>query len=280
MKYLFVSLLLITSNLKAQTILNFDKRFVECEDKWVVFNKRDTSQTYAYGFIYIDAQAGLTFNYEGTFTISPNGTFIPKKIDSASFKYRLTPNQVKVAIIPETKFKELQISEKPEWLKYYETDTTSIERLYRWGFLYNSWDECTKALTYLEKAEKINPQFEGLNTELAYAYNALEQYQKAIDILNATANSNTMGWYFYKELSYAEMNLGQLDKASDACKKGIEATNDKQMKSEIAYNIAYQYYKRKEKDNFKYWADETKKWATPNDRFMNGITAMEGDLYK
>ena len=64
-----------------------------------------------------------------------------------------------VAFIPENKFQELKISAIPDWLKYYKSDTNSIERLYRWGYMYNGWDECAKALTYLEKAEKINPKF-------------------------------------------------------------------------------------------------------------------------
>ena len=102
MKYLFIFFLLITVNAKAQIILNFDKRFVQCEDNWVAFQK-DKDNKYMYGYIYIDAQAGLTLNYEGTFTISQDGRFIPQKIDSTNLKVRLKPNEVKVAIIPQNK---------------------------------------------------------------------------------------------------------------------------------------------------------------------------------
>src|SRR5688500_3992564 len=129
MKYFFGFILLIATNLKAQTLLKFDNRFVESEDKWVAF-QMDKDSSYAYGFIYIDAQAGLTFNYEGTFKTNSAGQFLPKKLDSANFKVRLQPNSVRVAFIPESKFQELQISAIPEWLKYYKTDTSSVERLY------------------------------------------------------------------------------------------------------------------------------------------------------
>jgi tetratricopeptide (TPR) repeat protein len=276
MKYLIIFLSLIAINLKAQTDLKFDKRFVESEDKWVAF-QMDKDSTYSFGFIYIDAQAGLTLNSEGKFKISTSGKYIPEKLDSISLKVRLLPNSVKVAFIPKTKFEELKISTIPEWLKYYKTDTLSIERLYRWGFLYNSWDECTKALTYLEKAQTINPKFNGLEFELAYAYNALQQYDKAITVLKSAIETTPNDCYLYKELSFAEMHIGQLDKASETCKKGIPLCTDKAMKCELAYNLAYQYYKIKDKKNFKTWADLTRKYSSKGDQFSTNIDKMENN---
>ncbi|HEY4788533.1 MAG TPA: tetratricopeptide repeat protein [Bacteroidales bacterium] len=279
MKNILILMSLFSITLHAQTSLNFDKRFDECEDKWVAFQMNKDS-TYNFGFIYLDLQAGLTLDLQGTFKITRNGTFIPKRIDTASIKIRLKPNRVRVAIIPGTKFEELKIKEYPEWLKYYRKDTASIERLYRWGFLYNSWDESTKALTYLERAQKINPKFKGLEFELAYAYNALGQYDKAISTLESAIKTSPDECYLYKELSYAQMHLGQLDKASETCKKGISVCTEKPMKSEIAYNLTYQYYKIKDQKNFRFWADETKKWATQGDMFMTNIIKMEAEMGK
>lgn len=51
MRNLFVFIFLIATNLKAQTALNFDKRFVESEDKWVALQS-DKDSSYMYGFIY------------------------------------------------------------------------------------------------------------------------------------------------------------------------------------------------------------------------------------
>ncbi|MEI9958949.1 MAG: hypothetical protein WDM90_22145 [Ferruginibacter sp.] len=218
MKYLFLFITLYSTTLKAQTNLKFDKRFVQSEDKWVAFEKGKDS-TYMYGFIYIDAQAGLTLNYEGVFTISANGTFVPKKLDSTNFKIRLQPNQVQVALIPENKFTELQIPATPEWLKAYKTDTNSVARLYRWGYLYNGWDECAKGLTYLERAEKIDPAYKGLSVELAFSYNCLGEFEKAIAVLQDALKTNSTDAYINKELIYAQIKLGQLDKAAESCKK-------------------------------------------------------------
>jgi len=117
MKYLLILVTLLATELNAQTTLNFDKRFLQSEDKWVAF-KPDKDSTYAYGFIYIDPQAGLTLNYEGTFKVNPTGEFVPKKLDSTNMKVRLQPNNVLVAFIPDNKFQELKISPIPNWLKY------------------------------------------------------------------------------------------------------------------------------------------------------------------
>ena len=129
MKYsLFIIFALFTSTLKAQSSLQFDKLFIDSEDKWVAF-QIDKDSSYAYGFIYVDEVAGLTLNHEGNFKVSKIGNFTPKKLESTSIKVRLQPNNVRVAYVPESKFKELNISATPEWLKYYKTDTLSVKRL-------------------------------------------------------------------------------------------------------------------------------------------------------
>jgi tetratricopeptide (TPR) repeat protein len=204
MKYLLFLLPLVWTSLKAQNSLEFKYRFTESENKWVAI-RTDKDTVLNFGFIYIDASAGLTLNYEGTFTVSKDGKFIPKKMDNVGMKYRLKPNNVKVAFIPSTKYNELGITEYPDWLKIYLGDTTSIGHLYRWGFLYNGYDECAKALTYLERAQKIDPKFKGLEVELAFSYNCLSQFDKAILVLQNALVTNPTDAYFYKELIYAQI---------------------------------------------------------------------------
>lgn len=84
----------------------------------------------------------------------------------------------------------------------------------------------------------------------------------------------------YKELSFAEMHLGQLDKAAETCNKGIAACADKQWKAEIAYNLAYNFYKAKDKTNFTKWAAETRKWANKDDVYSTNIGKMEANIDK
>ena len=279
MKYLFFLALFFSTTLKAQSVLTFDHRFVESENKWVAI-RTDKDTVLNFGFIYIDASAGLTLNYEGSFTISKDGKFIPKKIENVGMKYRLQPNNVKVAFIPATKYNELGIKEYPDWLKIYLGDTTSIGHLYRWGFLYNGYNECAKALTYLERAQKIDPKYKGLSVELAFSYNCLSQFDKAISVLQNALDGNPTDAYINKELIYAQIKSGQLDKASESCKKAIALCTDKSYNGENCYNLLHTFYEKKDKKNFNLWLPETKKWTASNASLTNSIKTMEDELSK
>jgi tetratricopeptide (TPR) repeat protein len=236
--------------------------------------------TYNYGFIYIDSKAGLTLNLEGHFKISSTGQYLPERIDTAIIKVRLEPNNVLVSFIPESKYEELKIKAIPDWLKYYKTDTASVERLYRWGFMYNGWNECAKALTFLEKAQKTNPKFEGLSVELAYSYNCLKQYDKAIQVLQDALKTSPTDAYVNKELIYAQIKSGQLEAASESCERAIKVCDDKTYNGENCYNLLYEYYIRKDKANFNLWLKETKKWAANNADITRNIKVMESELKK
>lgn len=271
--------LFFSTVINAQTYLQFDKRYVECEDRWVSF-QMDKDSTYSFGFIYIDSQAGLTYNFEGRYRVSSEGKFIRQKRDTFSLKVRLVPNQVRVALIPDSKFDELGITNEPDWLHFYKGDTGTVKRLYQWGYLYNSWDMSEKALTYLERGRQINPKFDGLEFELSYAYNALGQYDKAILILESAKKSNPNNGLLYKELSYAEIKSGQLDKAKETCIKGIKLCKDKFIKCEIAYNMAYEYYKREDIDNFRFWSKTARKWGDKETPMIKNLDAMTDNLNK
>src|SRR5690606_14427472 len=92
---IFIVLLFGALHLKAQTAFQFNTRFYDAIDKWVVFPKSDKDSLYSFGFIYLDAMAGPTFQYEGR--IDARGKELQKivedpKTKTSSFKYRLGPN--------------------------------------------------------------------------------------------------------------------------------------------------------------------------------------------
>jgi len=277
MKYILFYLLLAANILQAQPLLNFDKHFTECEDHWIAYPIGEDSN-HIYGFVYIDTQAGLTLNYEGRFKVKADGRFIPKTMDSVSLKYRLEPSNFLVAFIPESKYDELKIKEVPEWLKYYKKDTATIERLYKWGFTYNGWDQCAKALTYLQKAEKIDPNYKGLAVELAFSYNCLGRYDEAVTVLLAAISVNPTDAYINKELIYAQIKSGNLASASESCKRAIAVCPDKSYNGENCYNLLHAFYLNKDRINFYNWLDETKKWTKDNGKLTKSIDAMENDL--
>lgn len=261
----------------AQDKLNFNTKFTQSEDKWVAF-PADSLGSHIFGFIYIDSEAGLTFDYSGSFKINSTGKFLLKKKEmEGSIKHRLQPNNVLVAIIPESHFAELEVSKFPEWLKYYKGDENTIERLYKWGYMYNGWGECAKALEFLEKANKINPDYKGLRVELGFSYNCLGQSQKAISILKAALKTEPKDAYIYKELLYSQIHNNQLDDAIKTYDKVVAEIADKTFNAENAYNILGEYFRQKNINKFNEWIKKTqidtdKKFGSYVERLKKELT--------
>lgn len=279
-KIILLSLLTMTSY--AQTALQHNKKSVECEDKWVTFEP-DESGKYLLGFIYIDSQAGLTFNYEGEFKINEEGVF--NRIDNTdsiktnSLKARLRPDIIGIAEIPENKFNELKIDKTPKWLKFYKEDENSIERLFKWGYMYNGWNECEKALTFLLKAEKINPNFEGLQTEIAFSYNALKEFDKAEIALLKSLKNDPKDCYTLKELAYTYRHMNELKKSAEIYYK-MENCENIVYTQETAYNLAYRYYELQDNKNFSKWSKEVLKWGDKNSIYSKNIEILKNKLKK
>lgn len=281
MKYIIIIFTFFSISVNSQNILKFDKRNVQCEDKWITYQIEKDS-TYNFGYIYIDYQAGLTLNYEGKFKIDNNGKFNriedKTKNEVAFMKVRLEPNRTAIAEIPELKFKELNIEKTPRWLKSYKTDENSIDRLYRWGYMYNGWNECEKALTFLEKANNIDPKFKGLQTELAFSYNALEKYDKAEISLKRAILENPKDCYTYKELAYTYTKLVNFEKVAETYMKMTKICSEGNFILETAYNLAYEYYKTKDKAKFIKWKTEAEKWSKSENQFTKNLKQMETEL--
>lgn len=272
--------LLLVSVARAQDDLRFEKRFVESEDKWVVFQRGEDGK-YVLGFIYIDQQAGLTLNYECLFTISDKNQYVREvKPDSqlVAYKVRLKNNNVKVAWLPAARFAELHVADPPSWLGVYKSYTDTAARLQRWGYYYNDWGMSEKALEYLEPGYKRAPAFKDMATELGFAYNALEQFDKAIPVLEKAAELTPEDGYVYKELSYAYLSKGDIEAGAKAAESGVKYYDDNRMKAEIAHNVAYHYYLKKDKKQFARWAAESKKWAEEGSEFAKRIDYMQKKL--
>lgn len=277
MKKLVVFLFLFSTPFYSQTDLKFDKKIVQSEDHWVAF-PADSIGQYPFGFIYIDAQAGLTLDYSGTFKIDDNGKYTAEKIGrSGTQKIRLQPSSILAAFIPDQKLKELEVDQIPDWLKIYKGDPESIERLYRWGYMYNGYGEIEKALTYLQKAEKIDSNFKGLQTELAYSYNALKKFDMAELALNKALKQNPKDCYSLKELAYTYRHMNKLDKSEMIYNKMKLDCTEKNYIQETAYNLAFRYYELKDKKNFEKWRIETTKWSNEN-QYTQSLDALEKEF--
>jgi tetratricopeptide (TPR) repeat protein len=266
-------------NLQAQTKLTFNKRNIECEDQWVAYKMNEDS-SHTYGFIYIDEQAGLTLNVEGKFKLKPDNTYLIEKDKEFAVKVRLEPNNTKIAIIPESMYQDLQIDTVPEWLKYYKTNVDSISRLYKWGYMYNGWNLCEKALDYLLKAKVINPNYEGLAVEIAYSYNCLNEFDEALEVLKEAIKKDPKNAYVNKEYIYTLVRKEEIEMAVELYKKSIDLKIEDTYNAENCFNILGYFYKQKDSKNFKLWKKELKKWPNTNEQITKYVIMMEDDLKK
>ena len=137
--YLLILAPVLTFSQQTETdFLKFNKKYYECEDKWVVFPQLKGDTTYTFGFIYLNEEAGFTFNFEGKFYIDSIGNFVKMEVDSIpNFKIRLTPKTNMVSVIPNFKLLQLKLQSQPDWLHYYKKAERTIKSKVRKGFHYN-----------------------------------------------------------------------------------------------------------------------------------------------
>ncbi|MBK0377751.1 tetratricopeptide repeat protein [Mucilaginibacter segetis] len=256
--------------------LKFDQRFTNCERKWVVISKADTAASYTFGYIYINEQAGFTFDLQGVFTVDNSGNYIKDTVvfkNSGSIKYRISPNWRVVALLPESHFKELHIEAQPEWVKNYYNYTDTVAHNYRWGWIYNDLNESGKALTYLLPANQAKPHMSNIEFEIAFAYNVLKRYNDAVILLEDAIKNNPDFGSFYKELGYAYLKLSDYKKAIPVFIKAIEMNKDKQSETrgELAINLAAAYKNSGDNDNYNTWMKKAKEYTPVDSPFYKLI---------
>lgn len=266
MKYLYIALLgclaLQSCKQKESTPVKLvaDKRFVESVNHWTaLYTGKDS--VYRYGYIYMDPRLGLTVHNEGTFKIGANNTYVPTKILKGALNtLHISNNKTKVAWIPESKFAELQIEAKPQWLDTMKIDTTSPAYLLKWAYTYNDGHENEKALPYLERVKQIAPNFPGLDVEYAYYYDATHQYDKAEELLRQSLAARPDDFAIYKSLIYEEVFSNKMELAEKTYQQALPHCTTEQ-KAELSYNICLIYHKQNNQLKFKQWAVEAKKWG-------------------
>ena len=277
MKLTIISLLLISNfvfSQNKQVELSFDTKYYNAVDNWVVFPKKETDSTHAYGFIYIDQMAGITFRYEGLLKKS-NNRFVSTEISTEKSTYaiisRLTNKTNNVYLINDIELIELGLEKEPNWLSIYKRNENSVEYLKDIGYHLNHVGAFEKALVPLLKAYKIEPHLNGLEFELSFAYNALKQFNKAIKVLEKAIKNNPNDYQFYKELGYSYMALKQINEAEIAYLKGMRISDNDFIKSEMCVNMAQAYFINKDKIKFNEWSERTLKYAKEDSQYAKYI---------
>lgn len=260
-------LIVLFSNFCFSQNLSFDKKFTDAVDKWVAFDKSPNDSTYIYGFIYIDEQAGFTFDYGSRFTIKDNKLERLTNNMEAGLKSRLTTNTADVHILTKDELKQLNLPNQPDWLQNYKSNDNTVAYFKNIGFHYNHVGASQKAIAPLQKGYAIDPHYDGLEFELAYAYNATQNHQKAIEVLTKAIQNDAQNFWFFRELGFAYKNMGNLEKAEEIYKKGIAICTDNNQKAEMAVNMVQSYFQAKNKAKFDEWAMLTQQFIEKNSVF-------------
>lgn len=259
--------------------IQFNKQFYDLENHWVAFPKNEQTEKYPFGYIYIDAMAGFTFNLEGSFTVDNKGKLFRDSSDyikNKMVKYRLPRNTKLVYEIPDNLLKTLGVKQTPDWAAIYKTDINTAAGKVSWGKQYNSAGDISKALEYLESAYKIDPHAAGLEFELTYSYNELKEYDKAITILDNAIKNKPDNEMLYRELGYSYAHKPDYPNAIKAYLKGIEIAGQRnpEARAEMAWNLATIYREEKIDTEFKKWGQYAKNCAPAN----TGIAKMLANL--
>ncbi|HSD06602.1 hypothetical protein [Flavobacterium sp.] len=279
MKNLILTIFLFIS-IKSTAQLTFDKSILDCENKWVAF-PQDDDGSYKYGFIYMDSQYGLIFDYGGSFRINAVGKILASpKEEGASMKMPLNPSKILLAIIPETDFEQFKINKISNGFNSNVMKQGSVEWFYSWGTTYNTWSDCKKALESLEKAYKINSQYKGLDVQLAHSYNCLNQYSNAINVLKKSIVANPTDPYVNKEYIFALAANQQLDLAIESYKKSLKVCPDTTYVPENAFYILQGYFFKNDKKNFDKWLVETETVMYSNDQIKKIVEQMKIEIKK
>lgn len=279
MKKLTFILTLLTLQSFAQQKLSFDKRFVDCENQWVALMMGKDS-SHIFGFVYFDAPAGLSFRKEGNFKFSNGHILKAPSTATSTITIRLQVTNARVALIPTSYYSALKIQQLPDWFDIYRTDSTTAKYFYDRGYLFNAWNDCSKALNYLEKAQKIDKNYRGLTVEMAFSYNCLKQFEKAEKLLSTEVINNPKDAYVNKEYIYTLVRSNKIDLASAQFFKSLTTVPDTQYNVENCFNILGYYYEAKDKTNFKKWYDELGKLTINNKMIRTYADNMKSDLDK
>jgi len=278
MKYILGLSFLLSQLVYGQSDLDFSKLYIDAVDKWIAFEKEEDN-SYGFGFVYLDTSAGLTIDSKGSFKVSEEGVFINQHIfDKTSLKARIQKSNRKIAILSNSRLKELGLKVIPDWLKIYKGDANSERSLYAYGYLYNDWNVCDKAVPYLEKGLEKYPENKGVLTELIFSYNCLQQFSKAEDLLVRVSKKHPKDDYINKEIIYTFTKSNKIKKASKSIKKSLKEIPNSRFHGENIHNLLYAYYSKRDSKNFKKWLPKGKKYAKNQKQFLNNIKIMKKEL--
>jgi tetratricopeptide (TPR) repeat protein len=248
--------------------LSYNVHMSDCEDRWVALYHKPEDRDYTYGFVYIDPEAGFTLHYAGRFTVDSDRNYHeapnPLPPDQLSLKIRLEQNGI-AALLPPRALAQLALTEKPDWLKFYEDKADPVTHKISWGFFYNAIGDSQRAIDYLEPAYSEKPDAPRVVFELTYAYNAVGRAEDAIRVSKSGLVRNPKDELLCRETAFAYLHLKSYKAATEQYQTCIALCDDsdKSMaeKSELAVNLSSAYERLGDAQSRDAWKKKAQDWA-------------------
>lgn len=276
--------LILFSHIFSQT-LNTDTEYYDAVDKWVAISVEDSlkNQKHIYGFIYIDSEAGFTFEVGKYFQENASGKYElenPNDTTDNSIKFRIPIQWGKVALLSDQRLRELNLPKVPDWLKHYKEDEKTSNYLLSIGYFYNHVGASHHAISPLLQANSMDAGLQGLSFEIAYAYNAMQEFDKAIPFLNSAIQKSPSDCFLYRELLYSYRHSGKLEKAEDTYNQALNGCKNTTAVAEMGVNMAQAYYLEKNEPKFQFWLAEARKHAQKGSQYDDFLNLLESEWGK
>jgi tetratricopeptide (TPR) repeat protein len=226
--------------------------------------------------------AGFTFEYIGNFKLE-NGKLVNQNTfdnKTGSMKHRLQSNTRNILILNKKQIVELKLENTSKWLTAYKTSEHLTSYKINIASFYNAVGGPEIALNILEETYKSEPEDTKLLFELSYSYNALKRYNDAKKILLTAIQKHPKDELFYKELSFTYMNTDDLEMSERTYDKFIEKAETKRYQVEMAYNLAYSFFAKKNKKKFEKWSKIVLDNSKGDSVFAKNIVLMKNELNK
>ena len=273
----FIALLLLVFSSISLSQLNlseieFNTRYFEAVDKLVLVPTSIDSE-YFVGYIYLEPVVGFTLERMGILIVSGEEFKITETLEELqmSLKIRIPDNANDMYLITPEQQNHLNIPPMPDWVPIYKKNSNDVSYLKEIGFEYNRVGASSFALQPLTKAYSLQPDFEGLLYELAFAFNATKQYAATIDLLKKTIKTHKKNARILSEYGFALNQSNKVKEAESVYKKALKYSNDDNLSIEICFNMIQAFYNSQNYKKFNYWVKKFDKRSPKDSPLINHV---------
>ncbi len=192
--------------------LTFEQRIADCENLW--FAAREEEDMLVLGFVYVDPEAGFTYEHYGELVLS-EGVFqaVPSDRQGTTRVIHRIGVNVPATCLTDAQATALGLPSSPESMASYKDHRPVGEHHERWAHHANRIGASAIALEHVSKASATGTTSTSLTFEHAVALNGLGQFEETVTLLEPIVASEDATGDLIAELAHAKQELGDLPRA-------------------------------------------------------------------